>query len=321
MPPQPAHVGWAADGRGTVSRGGAVREFHDPRRRAEEGGQTLRGELDGCSETYEVDLLVEARPRDTMLLDMFQSHPPVNWRVSQSGGMVRHEFSLRLRPVWRQELPRPGIRAHEPIILQRCPEGDGEGPVLACDTFRCATYDDVNQVPPLMPQELELAITVPIEFRAETWLPLGETTELPIAFRIFRPLSGDVNLDLEFASLEDFSTYEDLEIAPTRIHLPKGSSRTEIRVVRITPTRFDRELLPRGFFSSKLLSFEIKLNLGGGLVERGGCYSRPPAALLFDIAIPEASGSTQSARRALRRPPLAIRRSKRCRRRPAATAT
>ena len=54
-----------------------------------------------------------------------------------------------------------GIRGHEPLVLQRCPEGEGDGAVLACTTESCGIYDDVLEVPALQPAELEVAFTVP----------------------------------------------------------------------------------------------------------------------------------------------------------------
>ena len=86
--------------------------------------------------------------------------------------VVPTPLSLRLAPHWG--FPPPGIRSHEAIVVQRCPEGTGEGPVLACTKVRCGIYDDVSEVPPLTPEHLEMALTV-----SERYLP----GPLPLANR------------------------------------------------------------------------------------------------------------------------------------------
>ena len=43
-----------------------------------------------------------------------------------------------------------------------------------------------------MPEELELAVTLPREFLHETIVREGDTVEIPLRFRIFRPLPRDV---------------------------------------------------------------------------------------------------------------------------------
>ena len=196
-----------------------------------------------CSEAYEVDFVVEGAPGDTMLLDMFQTHTLRRWRVEADGEGVRHAFTLRMQPFWAGIVygPEPaGIRGHEPIVVQRCPEGEGEGSVLACTTVGCGIYDDVSEVPPLMPSDLELAITLPPAFLYDTVVRAGDTVEIPLTFRIFRPLERATGVVLE---LEGFYPGEpkqaDIEISPAEIVLPAGSWRTQTRIARLTVKRYD----------------------------------------------------------------------------------
>ena len=193
-----------------------------------------------CAEVYEVDFVVEARPSDAMLLDMFQSRPLWNWRVEARGETVRHEFSLRIVPFrhggtsWRR-----GVRPADPIVMQRCPEGEGGGEVLACTTTRCGIYDDVSQVPPLDPAKLQVAISAP----EDQWYPRhireGETVEVPITLQIFNWLAVDFRVRFELALDPVSAEFADVAISPAEIRLPAGSFRTRTVPLRVTLTRYD----------------------------------------------------------------------------------
>ncbi len=195
-----------------------------------------------CAEAYEVDFIVEARPADAMLLDMFQSRPLWNWRVEASGDTVRHEFSLRIQPFGdgRSHPPR-GVRPADPIVLQRCPEGEGDGEVLACTTTRCGIYDDVSQVPPLDPAKLQVAISAPVD----PWYPRhireGETVEVPITFQIFNPLADDFRIGFSLAPNPVLAEVADVDISALEIRLPAGSFRTRTVPIGVTLTRYDYE--------------------------------------------------------------------------------
>ena len=212
-------------------RAGAPRPVRDP-----------RFEGSGCAEAYEVDFIVEARPADTMVLDMFQSRPLWNWRVEASGDTVRHEFSLRIQPFWDGGSNSPrGVRPADPIVLQRCPEGEGDGEVLACTTTRCGIYDDVSQVPPLDPAKLQLAISAPVD----PWYPRhireGDAVEVPITFQIFNPLADDFRIGFSLALNLDLAEFADMDLSPLEIRLPAGSFRTRTVPLRVTLTRYDYE--------------------------------------------------------------------------------
>ena len=193
-----------------------------------------------CSEAYEVDFIVEARPADTMVLDMFQSRPLWNWRVEASGDTVRHEFSLRIEPLWegRNNSPR-GVRPADPIVLQRCPAGEGDGEVLACTTTRCGIYDDVSQVPPLDLSKLQVAISAPVDQWYRRHIREGETVEVPITFQIFNPVAGYLGVFFELAMDPASAEFADVEISPAEILLPVGSFRTRTVPLRVTLTRYD----------------------------------------------------------------------------------
>ena len=195
-----------------------------------------------CAEGYEVDFIVEARPADTMVLDMFQSRTLWNWRVEASGDTVRHEFSLRIQPLWdgRNNSPR-GVRPAEPIVLQRCPEGEGDGEVLACTTTRCGIYDDVSQVPPLEPMKLQVAISAPVDQWYPRHIREGETVEVPITFQIFNPVAGYLYVIFELAMDPVSAEFADVEISPAEIRLPAGSFRTRTAPLGVTLTRYDYE--------------------------------------------------------------------------------
>ncbi len=212
-------------------RAGAPRPVRDP-----------RFEENTCAEAYEVDFIVEARPADTMVLDMFQSRPLWNWRVEASGDTVRHEFSLRIVPFWNGTSNSPrGIRPAEPIVLQRCPEGEGDGEVLACTTTRCGIYDDVSQVPPLEPSKLQLAISAPVDQWYRRHIREGETVEVPITFQIFNPLADDFRIGFSLALNLDLAEFADMDLSPLEIRLPAGSFRTRTAPLRVTLTRYDYE--------------------------------------------------------------------------------
>ena len=193
-----------------------------------------------CSEAYEVDFIVEARPADTMLLDMFQSRPLWNWRVEASGDTVRHEFSLRIVPHWNGGTSWwRGVRPAEPIVLQRCPAGEGDGEVLACTTTRCGIYDDVSQVPPLEPSKLQVAISAPVDQWDRRHIREGETVEIPFTFQMFNPLAGDIRVVFELAMDPVSAEFADVDISPAEIRLPAGSFRTRTAPLRVTLTRYD----------------------------------------------------------------------------------
>ena len=193
-----------------------------------------------CSEAYEVDFIVEARPADAMLLDMFQSHPLWNWRVEASGDTVRHEFSLRIVPFWDGGTARErGVWPADPIVLQRCPAGEGDGEVLACTTTRCGIYDDVSQVPPLDPAKLQVAISAPVDGWSPRHIREGETVEVPITLQIFNPIAVDFRVRFELALDPVSAEFADVEISPAEIRLPAGSFRTRTVPLRVTLTRYD----------------------------------------------------------------------------------
>ena len=252
------------------------------------------GEESCLFEAYEVDFVVEGRPADAMLLDMFQSHVLWNWRVEEIGGAVRHEFTLRLKPGWTaSDVTPPGIQSHEPLVLQRCPEGDGEGWVLACGTERCGVYDDVSQVPPLTPRTLDLAITVPNEANYRIPLREGEAVEIPYTFRIYRPLPADVRITfgLRFP-IEQFAQFADVEFGPDEFFVAAGSSRTETRVLWVTATRFDHQGFqerPHGYLS---VPFSIVTNTHWD----AGCLVPRSNGFRFELFPPEETGLARSPR-------------------------
>ena len=193
-----------------------------------------------CAEVYEVDFEVEARPADAMLLDMFQSRTLWNWRVEERGDTVRHEFSLRIVPFWDGGTSsRRGVRPADPIVLQRCPEGEGDGEVLACTTTRCGIYDDVSQVPPLDPAKLQVAISATVDPWYRRHIREGETVEVPITFQIFNPLADDFRIGFRLALDPVSAEFADVEISPAEIRLPAGSFRTRTAPLRVTLTRYD----------------------------------------------------------------------------------
>ena len=215
-------------------RAGAPRPVRDPRF---EGSR--------CAEAYEVDFIVEARPADAMLLDMFQSRTLWNWRVEASGDTVRHEFSLRIVPFWNGQNPPRAVRPADPIVLQRCPEGEGDGEVLACTTTRCGIYDDVSQVPPLDPSKLQVAISAPVDQWYPRHIREGETVEVPITVQVFNPLAGDFHVAFELAMDPVTAEFADVEFSPAEIRLPAGSFRTRTAPLRVTLTRYDYEAYRR----------------------------------------------------------------------------
>ena len=268
-----------------------------------ESGAILAGaprriyELDGwaCEEEYEVDFVVEAGPADTMMLDMFQPHSLWNWRVEERGETVRHAFTLRMRPVWYNGLgfPPGGLRPHEPIVIQRCPEGDGEGPVLACTTQQCGIYEDVSEVPRLAPAKLQLATSVPPEFRH--WSPIreGETVEVPVTFRIYRPLPGGVTLTTELIhrSIQEYVDI-DVEVEPPGSHLPVEAPRTETRLVSVTVHHYDYERRSAETQKPGGVNFGVGLWLDG----ENGCVNHGADVIGFHLLPPERVGATHFGR-------------------------
>ena len=262
---------------GTISAGA-------PRRIYEE-------EVWPCDEEYEVDFLVEAGPGDAMLLAMFQPHTLWNWRVEERGETVRHAFTLRMRPVWGRGRGYPvfGHRPHEPIVIQRCPEGDGEGPVLACTTQQCGIYEHVSEVPRLAPAKLQVATSLPPEYRHPIPIREGETVETPVTFRIYRPLPGGITLTPElFRSIQE---YADVEVAPPEIHVPVGAPRTETRLVSVTVKRYDyqRRVAETG------IAGEARFGVQLWESAEGGCVNHSAQAIRFRLLPPEGTGSSQSS--------------------------
>ena len=235
---------------GVTIRAGRPRRVDGPLYRV--GGE--EEETRCIREEYAVDFEVEGGPEDAMLLDLFQSHTLFNWRPEVRGGVVRHAFTLRMAPrTWNPwggaGVQTPvGIRGHEPIIVQRCPEGEGEGSVLACTTWGCGVYDDVEEVPLLEPEELEVAFTVPVELLHPQPIRVGETVRVPVTHRMFGPLAEEVVLrvgvELNYGISSGLEAYVDVEVSPTEIRLPAGWTRTETPLIAVRVTRFDLE----GFF-------------------------------------------------------------------------
>ena len=235
-----------------------------------------------CTEAYEVDFVVEGSPADAMLLDMFQTHTLRGWRVEAYGERVRHEFTLRMEPYWMTVTgiglgSRKGLFGHEPIVVQSCAEGEGTGEVLACTTTGCGVYEDVSLVPPLMPLDLELAITVPSEFHYLIPIREGETVEIPLTFRIFRPLPKDTGVVLEVND-PVLREVADIEITPAELVLRAGSSRTETRVARLTVRRNDA-----GRNWKLPLEFAVHLKPSNVSLWSVGsrCINPPPHVLVF----------------------------------------
>ena len=260
-------------------------------------------DLNQCTEEYEVDFVVEAGPSDTMLLDMFQSHMLWNWRVSEAGETVRHEFSLRLAPywhIWAREGRFPGIRPHEPIVVQRCPEGTGEGPVLACTTVRCGLYDDVSEVPPLTPEHLQLALTVPEHFLQQSIIREGETVAIPVTFQSFRRLTHDLTIGFDLEMWDGILPYVDLEIEPREIVLPAGRwSRTNtVEVLRLTLKRYDYEALFVAEPSQALAGwdFDLKVTHRSSKLTGPPCATLLPSTFRFRVPGPNQTELSQSAR-------------------------
>ena len=241
----------------------------------------------GCSEAYEVDFAVEGSPGDAMLLDMFQTHTLWNWRVEDLGEGVRHAFTLRMQPVWQTfwsiSREASGIRGHEPLVVQACPEDEGAGPVLACTTDRCGIYDELEAVPPLRPEELELAVTLPRAFLHETLVREGETVEIPLTFRIFRPLPRDVLVELGFDWRHPPpAEWSDVDLSPTEILLPAGTRRSHTRVARLKVTRYDvvEEFSPYAPFLV-VLKMTVSDAVGNQFVPR--CSNPPRKGLYFRL--------------------------------------
>ena len=161
--------------------------------------------------------------------------------------MVRHEFTLRLRPAgvrpgYARFEGMPGFFPHEPIVIELCPEGGGGRQVLACTTDRCGVHDAVSEVPALAPSDLQVAITVPVEFRRVP-IPIreGETLDIPVTFRIFRPFTGAVTLRPYLNIPTRVRDFVDLEVAPTVIQVSTSAPGTETRILSAMVKRFDHE--------------------------------------------------------------------------------
>ena len=254
-----------------------------------------------CSEEYEVDFVVEGGPGDSMLLDMFQSHTLLNWRVRERGERVEHAFSLRMKP-WTSLLWVPGVRTHEPMVLQGCPEGEGEGPVLACTTERCGIYDDVDEVPALMPSDLELAATIPTEWWYDVPIRAGIPMNIPVTFRSFRPLSAEVTLRLELLLGEtqprDLPERMEVELVPAEIRLPAGWTRTETIPISVRVTRYDpdeayiaQNCAPLNEVCAE--EFRVGLTMFDGSQEQ--CTNRPPLWVHF-LLLPAEDGAAAATR-------------------------
>ena len=241
-----------------------------------------------------MDFVVEAGPGDTMLLDMFQSHTLWNWRVRERGSTVEHAFSLRLRPHWRDYRGFvPLIRPYEPIVPQRCPEDEGEGPVLACTTERCGLYEDVEEVPELMPSELELAISYPGEFLGSFPIIPEGTVSIPLTFRAYRPLSDELIVDVRLDPIHGSNgkRHLTLEIVPSEIRLPAGWSGTDTIPVSVRVATSYAELRDLCLTCVEHgLSFAVSFS-----VYQGACVTPPPSRAEFRL-LPEGEGATSSAR-------------------------
>ena len=245
------------------------------------GPRKIRG--GGCRAEYEVDFVVEGWPADSMLLDMFQYHTLRSWRVTENGDTVRHEFSLRMGPAYRG-LSLPTIRSSEPVIVQRCPGGTGEQPLLVCTSVRCGIYDDVSEVPSAF-TELDWALIVPPEFHYAIEMQEGETVEIPFTFRFFRPLMGYVRLPLESANLS-VSEFLEVDVTPREIYLPSGTSGTRTHSVRVTVDRFDHAA------ASTAPEFKFRYSYDRG---HPGCAEMPELAFTVK-AVPPVDALTQSSR-------------------------
>ena len=200
---------------------------------------------------------------------------------------MQHAFTLRMRPVWHWGWGNPwqGLRPHEPIVIQRCPEGEGEGPVLACTTQQCGIYEDVSEVPRLAPAKLQLATSLPPDTRHPIRIREGETVETPVTFRIYRPLPGGVTLTPEVLP-DSIQGFADVEVAPLEIHVPVGAPRTETRLVSVTVKRYDYTGRVAETGIPGEVSFWVQLWARG---ERGarGCINHGADSIRFRLLPPE----------------------------------
>ena len=238
-----------------------------------------------CGEEYAVDFVVEGGSEDAMLLDLFQSHTLWDWRAEVRGGGVRHEFTLRMAPWSRNPGPfvptLAGLRWHEPIVLQRCPAGEGEGSVLACTNRGCGIYDDVLEVPPLEPEDLELAFTVPPEYMNPQSIREGETVWVPLTYRVYRPLTEEVTLRVGvevYYRDKSLGSFVDMEVHPEEIRLPAGWTRTETPLLAVRVTDVDFEAL------TPTVPFRVTLERTWDLDR---CVSVSQQWILFNIEEPE----------------------------------
>lgn len=247
-----------------------------------------------CGEEYEVDFVVEGRPADAMLLDMFQSHMLLNWRVDATSETVRHEFTLRLltREFWSPN--PPGIRSHEPIVVQRCPEGNGEGPVLACTTVGCGIYDDPGEVPRLIAADLQVAVTMPFALHETIPMREGETLEIPVTFRVLNPKPGGMTFSSEFGLDTYLEPYADVKLAPAEIHLPTQVAGVETRLVFVTLERFDHEgfkAIEPTIDSTTVFGFHpspraVQLRFDTSSTGESGCIIQPPGFIWLLLSDP-----------------------------------
>ena len=247
-----------------------------------------------CGEEYSVDFVVEGGPGDAMLLDLFQSHTLWDWEPEVRGDRVRHKFTLRMMPwsrYWSHFVPaRAGARGHEPIILQRCPEGEGEGSVLACTNRGCDVYDDVVEVPPLEPEDLEVAFTVPPESLHSRPIQAGETAWVPLTYRVYRPLAEEVTLRVGstfgYVDPEFGEQYVDVEVFPPEIRLPAGWTRTETVSLGVRVTRFDYERMRADHNITSRIYVPLRVVLEGTW-KPSRCVSVPQVWVSFKLEEPE----------------------------------
>ena len=133
-----------------------------------------------------------------------------------------------------------------------------------------------------MPEELELAVTLPREFLHETIVREGDTVEIPLRFRIFRPLPRDVLVELGFHRRHQPSEWSDVHLSPTEILLPAGTRRSQARVARLQVTRYEvpEEVSSYGSFLVVLGMTEIDA-IGNYPVPR--CSNPPRKGLYFRL--------------------------------------
>ena len=178
---------------------------------------------------FYVDVAVETRSAEAMILDLFRPYSIADWRVAVTDGVFRHELQIFWDPLFPNLLQhRTSLPGYvPPMIVSVCPEGR-RGPVLACTERSCREYADEAEALLLVPESRSVRWIAPWGYAEVREVREGEVLEIPISYVFHRNTPS--RIDLGAAALPKYGSWNytggsgppDVELSPASFMIDGG---------------------------------------------------------------------------------------------------